>query len=59
MAEAFAWVLHGLGCFILGWATRGLIDARQHVDEVAALQERIAKLKALAKLKAYKESEDV
>ena len=28
-------------------------------DEVVALQERIAKLKALAKLKAYKESEDV
>lgn len=51
--------LHGLGCFILGWGVRGIFDSRHHADEVNSLQERIAKLKALAKLKAYKESEDV
>jgi len=24
MSEVFLWVLHGIGCFMLGWGVRGI-----------------------------------
>lgn len=29
MTEAFLWILHGIGCAMIGWGARGLFDMYQ------------------------------
>ena len=58
MGEVFAWFLLAVGSFVTGWGVRGLVDCSRHSAELIALRERIARIKLLLKLKAYKEAEE-
>lgn len=57
MNEAFLWFLHGIGCFVLGWGACRIWIAvsSQHADEIDRLRDANARLRALARLKAYQE----
>lgn len=58
MNEVFMWVLYGIGCFILGWVcAESLSQCRisLHADELDRLRDANARLRALARLKAYRE----
>ena len=57
MSEGFLWVLHGIGFFMLGWGVLGIWISitNTHADELDRLRDANARLKALARLKAYRE----
>lgn len=59
MSEGFLWVLvlHGIGFFMLGWGVLRIWISitNTHADELDRLRDANARLKALARLKAYRE----